>query len=348
MLNKENYLPYKLYRRKWRLTVVPMKKFEGINYQGEKYAEDDAIILSDSDFEEGNTHALHVRFNVNSSLSVPKFGEVTIYNLSNDMMETLKQGTRVVLEAGYEDGNFGVIWNANIYHFIERRENIVDRVLTMHCMDGYEIFKDCFVYAHVTKDRNTILDQYKEVVKQTGIDAVETPAALSDSSNKKSARAATIIGSPSNAINEISKSANGTIAGETKMSKIAIVDGKVTITDPNSIGIGEELVISPETGLIGTPSATQYGVIFRSLLDPRLLFTDPLVQVKIERSEVIAQPQRYGQTVAPVVPPRDGRYKVISVNHIGDTRGTEWYSDCECVVNPDQIINLGQLQGLGK
>jgi hypothetical protein len=36
-----------------------------------------------------------------------------------------------------------------------------------------------------------------------------------------------------------------------------------------------------------------------------------------------------------------GTYKVVYVNHTGDTRGNTWHTNVQGVVNPDMIAGIG-------
>lgn len=324
---------YKLYKRKWRITVVPRSKFEGTDEAGNLYDEEDAIILSDSDFGEG---ALHCTFNVYSAITTPLYGDILVYNLSQKTRDVLvNQGARVIVEAGYQNGAFGKIWNGNILHFVEYRQGIVDKILFLRCIQPYYLFKKCFVMGHITQPENNLSGQYSAITRQLFIDVIENPEALTKVA-ETSPRPATYFGSAPSMLDDIAAQTNG--------GKVGIVDGtqdsKITICNPNDeISLDQELEITPESGLIETPANIPFGISFKCLLDPRLKHTSPEQQLRIINSETKMSPQRYRDRL-PMFS-NDGRYRLISVNHVGDTRGKEWYSQCEAWVNPQQLLQQG-------
>lgn len=324
---------YSLYKRKWKITVVPRSSFEGSDESGVLYDESDALVLSDSDYGEG---ALHCTFSVASAITTPLYGNVKVWNLSQKTRDVLvKQGGRVIVEAGYQNGAFGKIWNGNIFHFIEYRENVTDKILILHCIQPYFLFKDCFVMGHITQPENTLNGQYGAITRQLFIDAKSDPEALTKVTDK-SPRPATYFGTAPSLLDDI--------AAQTDGGKVGIVDGsqesQITICNPNvEISLDKELEITPESGLLETPTNIPQGVSFKCLLDPRLKHTFPNQQIRIVNSETRMSPQRYVGKL-PMFS-NDGRYRVISVAHVGDTRGNDWFSQCEAWVNPQQLLQQG-------
>ena len=75
------------------------------------------------------------------------YAEINIYNLTNDTeTEIIKEGARVIIEAGY-DGfikeetesvakQYGKIFDGDIIQYVRSREDNVDYVLTLVCLDG--------------------------------------------------------------------------------------------------------------------------------------------------------------------------------------------------------------------
>lgn len=314
---------FNMYKRGWRIVVVPREKFEQAGYN---YKEDDAIVLSDSSF---GRSALRCTFRVESAITVPRYGEVSIYNLSKATVNTLvNQGARVIIEAGYENGIYGTIWNGNIFHFIEHRDNVVDKVLTMHCMQPYDIYQNAFIMGHITQEENTAEGQFNVLTKLIQIKA--TGNAVLQKKSETSTRAATIFSCDAY---RCLKSTADSVGGY-----VSIVDGtqneNITILDPyeNNRG-GKEIKITPESGLIGTPTTIPEGISFKCLLDPRLAHREPPMYIRISHSETKASPQRVGEQLPKFM--NDGRYRLISVVHEGDTRGNTWYSECQAYVNPE-------------
>ena len=88
-------------------------------------------------------------------------------------------------------------------------------------------------------------------------------------------------------------------------------------------------VITPETGLIGIPQQIQWGVKFKTLLDPRIKVQFPCYQVKLD-STTIAQLKRTLNTL-PSMQDWGGYYNVAGVRHFGNSRGNDWYTEVTSV-----------------
>ena len=80
---------------------------------------------------------LRVTFHIERKLKAINFADISIYNLSiTTAVDIIQYGMRVIVEAGYEDGEYGQIFDGNIFQPLWSRENVVDYKLTLHCMDG--------------------------------------------------------------------------------------------------------------------------------------------------------------------------------------------------------------------
>ena len=320
------YKKHKLYKRAWRITVIPRTIFGG-------FESGDALVVSTSEF--GDDKALRCTFDVESFWSNgPLFGKVTVYNLSADISYMLAtQGTRVVIEAGYQDGAFGKIWDGDLYHYIEYRENVTDRVSEFHLMQGYGIYKNEHIMVNIPKGANIDgrWQTLTQSVRVTGVSSETTKK-----KQQKSVRDWVCFGEAKDYFQQTAIDAGG---------KIGLVessgDSQYTITDfINEISKGPSLEVSPETGLIGTPTTIPLGVSFKTLLDPRLRFTSPPQQIQLMNTEVrVTTPQQVGAT--PLLYKNDGKYKVVRVQHTGDSRGNDWHTTVTGFVNPADALARG-------
>jgi hypothetical protein len=322
------YKKYSLYERRWQIVVIPRRAFTGTDDQGEKYNEEDAIVLSDSLYGEA---ALRVKFKVTSAQTVPTYGDITVYNLNEKTVSRItKEGARVVVMAGYRNGNYGIIWNGNLFSFMEYRENVTDKVLLLHCMGGKDVIAPSFISGTLTEvTGKTMQDRVTYLTKQMKIELKETETLTKEKA--KLTKPQLYFGNPERYLHDEAKT-YGCQRTADKEGKYCISN---IITDTGSV----EIVISPSSGLIGIPTQVMKGISFRTLLDSRLIYDIPPMNVRIDNSEIKAMPQMYG--VIPEWMDEYGRYRVISVTHSGDTRGQEWYSDVEAWVNPDQLADRG-------
>jgi len=90
-----------------------------------------------------------------------------------------------------------------------------------------------------------------------------------------------------------------------------IVDGSVEVRElgKRSPGYVTAVLLTPETGLLGSPEWTEDGLSLRALLTPRI------------------KPGGYVQVKSRVV---QGVFRVQSCRHSGDTHGAEWVTEAVC------------------
>lgn len=122
----------------------------------------------------------------------------------------------------------------------------------------------------------------------------------------------------------------------------SINDGQIDVVAEGGYKPGDIPVITSATGMIGVPEQTEIGISVRCLLNPNLKQN---MRVQLDNASI----QQYqmqtnldAQAQAGFVPSlsADGIYKVLYVNHHGDTRGQDWYSD---FVAYSQLLNQDQL-----
>lgn len=97
-------------------------------------------------------------------------------------------------------------------------------------------------------------------------------------------------------------------------------------------------VLTPDTGLLGNTEQNGQGVNARSLLNSSIMVYG-LVNIQNELiTEQMVQPGSYSDEIGMkyALDPNN-LYRVISVNHNGDTRGNAWYSDIVAVTQNGNI-----------
>jgi len=285
------------FKRKWRVLV----------------ANGDNVALDVSD--------LRVTFNINKSYQMPNYADITIYNLAPlTEQQIIQQGTRVIVEAGYEDGEYGKIFDGDIIQPIWDRRNVVDYTLELRCVDGDVINNNNFVaftFAAQKDQRTLVYEMARQSRKSFEVDYVTDFL-----SSNKAVRGQTYFGQPSDYLHEIA------IAND---ADFGTLDGKANIGRPTDDSPTEAVLINPQNGLVGTPEQTQDGVAFRCLLNPSIKFSYPAMLVKLDMKLIRQKKISIGQNL-PSRLDADGQYKVISVTYIGDTRRNEWYCDVICCI----------------
>lgn len=311
ILKTPSYPNNKLFGRKWKISVlVPLSESSETN-------EYTAYVLSDSDQED---LSLKVTFKIQKfGWTIPNFSEITVYNVRPDYEKILfKNGMRVMVEAGYQNGDFGVIYDAPIFQPLWEKEDNVTSKLTFRCVDALGM-----IYDNHVETIGTPLDHQKSMVEQMMSRArVPFSATLSDKLvSNKLARPKVFFDSPLYYLRKYAQQ-NGTLP--------SVINNEVVVDKPQSkvtTNLQENaLVVSPgKGGLIGVPTQTQDGVEFTLLLNPIISIFNPPMLIKIDNSFIRQTSLQYN-TAGFSRLDEDFTYRVIGVTHVGDTRGNDWYS----------------------
>lgn len=274
---------------------------------------------------------LHFTFKVTASdEQSPNAAMIRVYNLKADTVRAITgkspvEYTRVVLQAGYEDGPYGVIFDGTIKQFRKGRENATDTYLDILAASG-------------------------DVEYNWGV--VNTTLAAGSTADERAAAIASGMGlsigfasaSPTGGVLPRGKVLWG--MGRDMMRREAvsrsaswnIQDGKVNIVALTGYLPGEAVVLNMHTGLVGLPEQTQDGVRARCLINPRLRIGG-LVQIdNTSINQLLAQTSQklpvgqitYNQWAGlqfPADVTNDGFYRLYVVEYTGDSRGQDWYCD---------------------
>ena len=291
--------------RKYRITIY--------DESGKK-----ALVVSDSDYENTNG-PLKISFNIERpGYKAIYYGEIAIYNLSLEAEQAIiNEGYTVVLEAGYVDGDFGVIFKGQVFQAVWDRQDVVDMVLTLNCIDGMKIERDNFVSLTIAQKT-----YQKDLIKAMAAGARNAITVNIDDQvdAKQLSRGRVYFGDPKTFLNDYALDNKCQYFMSDGEINIARVDSSET-----SLSQDEALVVSPENGLIGTPQQMNDAVSFRCLLNPKIKIQNPAMLVKLDQSLIRQQKIRQGTLVTRL--DKDGLYRVAQVNHIGDTRGNDWYTE---------------------
>jgi hypothetical protein len=299
-----------LYGRKWKIQVL-------------KSSGEEAWTVSDSTFDDPyqtDRAPLRCIFRISKQYGqTPWTGELEIWNLQGDTLnEIIKEGYAVKVEAGYQDGKYGKIFEAEVFQPMVERRNVTDFVTTLVCLDGQGIIHSNFV--SFTQEAGY---DYRGLITAMA-KRCRTPMPLGTISENlkttKSPRGAVIFGDPRDHLRDIARDNNAQwFAGDNKLHMGSLEDPSYE---------SQALVLTPESGLIGDPQWMQDGIHFRCLLDPTLTIKLPLQVVKLDNVLIRQLKIAYGSNPPLTMLDEDGFYKIVGVTYIGDTRGNEWYTEC--------------------
>lgn len=296
-----------LYGRKWEMKIT--------------CTDGDTLTLGNDGFS--GTESLKVTFDIN----YPRYEALYLatFEIWNPTVETerkiIMEGAEVEFSAGYSQGNYGLIFKGSVFQPLFTRERVVDYKLTLMCVDGHLLYKDNFASFTLRKEYHdmTLINELAARSKNP----IPVNRISSEIDQTKKPRGVVVFSAPSNKLREITRS-NG--------AQSFVVNNQLNIEKTKNQEIeGQEIVINPQTGLIGTPQQVDYGIEFKTLLNPNLVLAYPAKWVKLDLSEVTVQLQRSNgpsPNNAPVpIIPAEGNFLVASVRHHGDTRGNDWYTD---------------------
>lgn len=291
-----------LYGRKYRLLVA--------NNKG------NALDVSD----------LRCTFNASKTvLMQPNYSDISIYNLSAETEATLiKEGYRVVLEAGYEGSNYGIIFDGDVIQPIREKEDGTTYKLTLRALDGDRFMNYGFVNFSFLRGLSS-----RAQVAQLAAKA-KNPSDLGSISEElektKLPRGKVMFGLARDYMKQIA---------QTHKASFYVENGKVNIIKADEVKAGQIIDLSPQSGLIGTPEQTEFSIKVKALLNPQIHCN---MLVHIDNSYIRARKAEMGQMYRQL--DNDGIYRVISCNYTGDTRGDDWYVEFEA------ISQAGLLPGL--
>jgi hypothetical protein len=269
----------------------------------------------------------------NSDAQTPNTLYVRVYNLSAQTVA--KIGTEfgaVTLQAGYEGGNFGIIFQGSIKQTATGRERNVDRYVDIWAADGDEWANFSVISQSIVAGQTP--QQVIAAITGAASSNGTPPIKFADDTN------GLIAGSAVGTAQALSR--GKVLFGMSRDYardwankygfRWSIQNGQFVLVPITGYRPGEAVVLSSTTGLVGVPEATQDGVRARALLNP-LIRIGCLVQIaKSDINQITTQQQglKYEPAIATVVTAA-GFYRVMVAEFSGDTRGQEWYVDLICL-----------------
>jgi hypothetical protein len=305
-----------------------------------------SLIVSDSSGNGLDLSNLRIKFEIESldvSHAIPPNGIITIYNLSDSTLKTLQEFTKVTLQAGYQPpGKFGIIFSGTIKQFMRGHESPTDSFIKIFASDSdlawFMVTNKTLAPGYTAQDAvNTNI----EAMKPAGVTMGYMPPLAGKTGGllPPNARGRIFQGSSAALLDELGKSNNFTWH---------IANGKINIIPFSGYLPGVVVQLNAKSGLVGWPTNTNQGLFATCLLNPALRLAG-LVQINNKDinttfpAKGAGLPGTLGQNFpnasigfpglrdinAPATVTDDGFYRIITMKHVGDTRGNEWYSSLD-------------------
>lgn len=260
---------------------------------------------------------LRIAFEVTQNLfGAPGLAKITVYNLSNDRVERLRNAfDEIKLSVSYGDNDVVPLHVGrviNVMHYRENETGVTD-FYSRDAMVGY-IFKTFTKnYTKGTPLLTVVQDLAKVMgvaVKKVGFDSGE----LLEADEHFNDSCSVVLNHISDAYDKWTIVVNGELFVLSRGKALAKYDSD------------EVYVINKNTGMLGSPTITEIGAEVTTLLNPDI---HPLSVVRIEsiapRTSIIGD-FHYRQSESIRKTLGTGVFRVQQVTHVGDTHGNEWES----------------------
>ena len=287
---------------------------------------------------------LEIEFVVRAGdFNAPNTAYIRIFNPQPSTIKSIQtEYVQVSLQAGYETGNYGIIFSGDIMQVKTGKLDSVTRYIDIMASDG-DLFHS---YGFI----NTVIaPNQPNGASVKAITQAATASGLTVDPSVNSALAPTggvlprgkvLYGLGSSQINDAAARAGATWWIENGVLKAAPLTGYLP---------GQAVVINSTTGQIGVPEATEQGVNVRTLLNPLIKIGNT---IKLNNNEITAAQANnfsagfpnYKSTAFFANLDPSGLYTVMVVEHSGATRKNPWYSDLVCLAI-DQSSNKVQSYG---
>lgn len=255
----------------------------------------------------------------------PNSAVIRVWNLApNTVQRITKEFTRVVLQAGYVNANFGVIFQGTIIQTRKGNESAVDSYVDIIGADGDEAQAFAVVNTAIAKG-STFQDRINAIAKAMAPHGV-TVGQVSGLPSTQLPRGKTMFGMARDHLRDLAFSTD---------TKWSIQNGQLQVFPVTGYPPGDLVVLTSATGLLGFPEQTEEGIVIRCLLDPRIR---PGTRVQIDNKSVQQAQLQFSRTNAAVQANAllpsfadDGIYRVVVCEPEGDTRGEAWWCKLICI-----------------
>lgn len=232
---------------------------------------------------------------------------------------------QVILEAGYPS-NFGTIFKGQLFQVRRGRESPMDDFVIINAADGD--WGHRWGYVNTTVGAGWTPE---DIAKQAALAMV--PYGISgdvtmpsEVTPQAAPRGKPMFSMGRDVLHDLSRA---------QRMHWWIEQGSINFLSYDAFKEGEVVVIKSNTGMVGLPQQTNFGVTVQCLLNPAV-HCGAVIQIdnaSVQRAAFQASAATGANQNILLANnlDADGRYKVLTADHIGDTRGNEWYTVIEAV-----------------
>lgn len=258
----------------------------------------------------------------------PNTAIIKVYNLKDSDAKSIQnEYQNVTLQAGYQNGNYGIIFQGQIMQVRRGRESATDSFVEIMTADSDQVWNNCHLNMTLAAG-STALQRYNAIVSNMAPYQVTSDSAAAANMSATGGvipRGKVLFGLAARHMNDLAASQN---------VSWSIQNGKVVVIPRQGYLPGTVVKINSRTGLIGIPEATNNGIEVTCLLNPYLKIGTRIQLNQAELNTTTVKQQgfpTYTSVNFPANTTDDGIYRILVVEHEGDTRGTNWYSKLVCL-----------------
>lgn len=290
---------------------------------GRKYR----VIVSDVNGVGIDVSELRCTFQIEKSISeTPNYAEIVLYNLSAQTENSIiKEGAKVILEAGYQNPQYGLIFSGDIVQPLRGKEDNTTYTLTLISQDGDLFYNKGIINASFRAGQTT-RDILENMTKQCS-NALELGQISDNLSQTALPRGKALFGLTRDYFRQMAKS---------EQAAFYINNNKIDFVKAMDLPTNEVIKLNGKSGLIGMPEQTEEGIQATCLLNP-LLDLNKMVSIDLRS----IQRQKVDKENGIKNIEGSGIFKIIKLTHKGDTRGDEWYTEFTAVAQSGAIPITG-------
>lgn len=253
----------------------------------------------------------------------PNHAIVTVFNLSAQTAARIGgEFDHVALAGGYA-GRMGTLFSGTIRQVRRGRERGTDGWVEIVAADGDRAYNGAVVSRTLAAGA-TPADQIGVAMEALAAQGA-APGHVAALGGQPLPRGKVLFGMARRTMRAVA---------EDRQANWSIQDGRVQVLPLRATLPGQAIVLTHETGLLDAPEQTDDGIRLVCLLDPRLAVGGT---VRIDNASVVAARTDLRRDAArrPASLDHDGIYRILQVEHRGDTHGQDWASTLLCIAIDD-------------